>query len=280
MDLLAVVLTVGGALVMMVGAIWLLVVAFHESVFWGLACLLCSPIGPLLFLLTHRQGAVQPFLTYLFGALVMIGGVSSSEELRKRLPDTWDARAPVSQTFEKSESEPAPVQPDPGARDAQPPGAAPRMYRWTDASGVVHYTDDFRNIPERYREHAQTTLGDDIMVLESPSGRRSTPAPHGQARAQAPREGSVRLLLFRADWCPACRKLDSSGTIQKFAAQHPDVPVVRVDVDREVAQAQRYRIASIPAVVLVDSSGNELARPGVPSSLANLESALARARKR
>ena len=152
------------------------------------------------------------------------------------------------------------------------------MYRWTEASGDVSYTDDFGTIPERYRASAQTTLGDDITVLES----RPVPgavAARGRSPAQAGADGSVRLLLFRADWCPACRHLDRSGVINQFAARHDDVPVVRVDIDREDAQARRYGINSIPTVVLVDSNGDELARPAA-RSLESLERAIERIRKR
>jgi hypothetical protein len=55
---------------------------------------------------------------------------------------------------------------------------------------------------------------------------------------------------------------------------------VDVDVDREGERARRYGVSGIPAAVLVDSSGQELARPRHPGSMQELERALAAATSR
>ena len=55
------------------GSIWLLVIAFQESIGWGLACLLI-PCVSLIFLVTHLDQALKPFLVNLGGwVLVFIG---------------------------------------------------------------------------------------------------------------------------------------------------------------------------------------------------------------
>jgi thiol-disulfide isomerase/thioredoxin len=257
MSWLLLVLLVGGAVATLVASVWFLFVAFRESILWGLACLVCSPIGPFLFLLTHGRVALRPFGLYLLGVLAMAGGAARDQEVKERLASAWSERA-------RAVNKLAPAPPT-------------RMYRWTDASGDVSYTDDFSTIPERYRASAQTTLGGDIAIESRPVP--GSAAARGRSQAQAGEDGSVRLLLFRADWCPACRQLDRNGVIDRFAARHDDVPVVRVDVDREEAQARRYGINSIPTVVLVDSNGDELARPAA-GSLESLERAIARIRTR
>jgi ABC-type Fe3+-siderophore transport system permease subunit len=55
----------GGA-VAVVGFIWVLGVAFSESVVWGVACMLI-PIAPFLLLLSRPREAWKPSTLYLVG---------------------------------------------------------------------------------------------------------------------------------------------------------------------------------------------------------------------
>jgi hypothetical protein len=73
MNILGLVLIVVGAIMSLVGGIWFLVVAFQESVLWGLACLL-FPIVSLIFLISHSDRALNPFLTSLGGTLLIYIG--------------------------------------------------------------------------------------------------------------------------------------------------------------------------------------------------------------
>lgn len=59
-----------GVVLSLLGMIWFLVVTFRESVFWGLGCLLFSPLA-LLFLLVHWEDASGPFFTSLTGTLLI-----------------------------------------------------------------------------------------------------------------------------------------------------------------------------------------------------------------
>jgi len=62
-----------GILIAIVGGIWLLVVAFRESLLWGLACLVV-PIVMLLFVATHWSESKTPFLVQVAGwALFLVG---------------------------------------------------------------------------------------------------------------------------------------------------------------------------------------------------------------
>ncbi|GEL19055.1 thioredoxin family protein [Pseudonocardia asaccharolytica] len=57
------------------------------------------------------------------------------------------------------------------------------------------------------------------------------------------------LVRFGAEWCGPCRTL--GPTLDAIAAEHPGrLRVVSVDVDTSPALARRYRIWSIPAMLL------------------------------
>jgi thiol:disulfide interchange protein len=68
-----------GLLVALVGAIWLIVLAFKESILWGLGSLLI-PFVSLIFAITHWDRAKTPFLIQVGGVVllvlsVMMGGL-------------------------------------------------------------------------------------------------------------------------------------------------------------------------------------------------------------
>ena len=72
--MLGTLLMVVGYGIAIVGGIWLLVVAFRESLGWGL-CSLLLPIVSLVFAITHWDDAKKPFLTNLVGVAVVIVGI-------------------------------------------------------------------------------------------------------------------------------------------------------------------------------------------------------------
>lgn len=61
-------------------------------------------------------------------------------------------------------------------------------------------------------------------------------------------KGTV-LVDFWASWCGPCRML--SPVLESFAAAHPDVPVVKVNVDENMALAAAFQVESIPTVLVV-----------------------------
>jgi hypothetical protein len=72
-------LTVIGAIIALVGAIWFLIVAFSENVLWGLGCL-CVPLVSLVFLVMHLEKAGKPFLIQVGGiVLYFLGSVVSGQ---------------------------------------------------------------------------------------------------------------------------------------------------------------------------------------------------------
>ncbi|MHB1037677.1 MAG: trypsin-like peptidase domain-containing protein [Pirellulales bacterium] len=84
--------------------------------------------------------------------------------------------------------------------------------------------------------------------------------------------GKTELLDFRADWCGPCRQMDP--VVERLSAQ--GYPVRRVDVDRNRALAERYRIGNIPCfVLLVD--GREVDRSVGINSAGQLQQMFRRA---
>jgi len=74
METLGTILTVIGYIVMAAGGIWILVLAFQDSVMWGLGCLRI-PIVQLIFAFTHWEDSKIPFLIQVGGAVIYFGGV-------------------------------------------------------------------------------------------------------------------------------------------------------------------------------------------------------------
>jgi hypothetical protein len=64
-------LLIVGMIVALVGGIWLLVVAFKESVWWGLGSLLL-PFVSLIFVIMHWQVSKKPFLISLAGTVLLL----------------------------------------------------------------------------------------------------------------------------------------------------------------------------------------------------------------
>ena len=60
-----------GFLISIVAGIWLLVVAFKTSIWWGLGSLLL-PFISLIFVFVHWQAAKSPFLWSLLGVALMV----------------------------------------------------------------------------------------------------------------------------------------------------------------------------------------------------------------
>lgn len=58
----------------------------------------------------------------------------------------------------------------------------------------------------------------------------------------------VVFVDFYADWCGPCKMLAPS--VDKLAKEHPEVKVVKVNVDNEGMLAQTYQVQSIPTLLV------------------------------
>jgi len=56
------------------------------------------------------------------------------------------------------------------------------------------------------------------------------------------------LADFWATWCGPCRML--APVLEEVAAQRPDIPVCKVDVDENRDLALEYNISSIPTLIV------------------------------
>jgi thiol:disulfide interchange protein len=106
------------------------------------------------------------------------------------------------------------------------------------------------------------------------SPARAEPAPAGEtmkwrtdldaALADAGRQHKLVLLRFTAEWCAPCRVMDAKAWPDKAvqAVLADQYLAVKSDVDAEAGRAlgQKYGIQGIPALILLDPEGNELAR--------------------
>jgi len=52
---------------------------------------------------------------------------------------------------------------------------------------------------------------------------------------------------FYANWCGPCKMLAPS--IEKLADEHPEVKVVKIDVDQEPSLAMQFQVQSIPTLI-------------------------------
>lgn len=60
-------------------------------------------------------------------------------------------------------------------------------------------------------------------------------------------KGTV-LVDFYADWCGPCKML--SPIVEEFAGEHPDIKVYKVNVDEENKLAVKFRVMSIPTLIV------------------------------
>ena len=64
-----------GIIIFVIGGILFLIESFKESIFWGIACLLITPVV-IVFTLMHWDVAKKPFLIQLAGLGVMLIGAA------------------------------------------------------------------------------------------------------------------------------------------------------------------------------------------------------------
>lgn len=56
------------------------------------------------------------------------------------------------------------------------------------------------------------------------------------------------LIEFGAVWCQPCRAFEPH--FKRFAAKHPEIICVKVDVDVDPAVVSEYKLQSVPQVML------------------------------
>ncbi|MDD6572135.1 MAG: thioredoxin [Thermoflexaceae bacterium] len=56
------------------------------------------------------------------------------------------------------------------------------------------------------------------------------------------------LVDFYADWCGPCKML--APAVEDIAESHPDIRVYKVNVDEENALAVKFKVMSIPTLIV------------------------------
>ncbi len=60
-------------------------------------------------------------------------------------------------------------------------------------------------------------------------------------------QNEVVFVDFFATWCGPCKML--APIIEQLADKHPEVKVVKIDVDQEPPLAMQYQVQSIPTLI-------------------------------
>jgi len=67
----------------------------------------------------------------------------------------------------------------------------------------------------------------------------------------------MKVLKFYADWCGPCKALTR---IIEIAGEKVTIPVENVNIDENIFLAQEFKVRSVPTMVLVDDTENEIKR--------------------
>jgi thioredoxin 1 len=67
----------------------------------------------------------------------------------------------------------------------------------------------------------------------------------------------MKLLKFYADWCGPCKAL---SMVIESAKDRIDIPIEEINIETDMDAAVKYGIRSVPVMVLIDESGNEIKR--------------------
>ena len=73
------------------------------------------------------------------------------------------------------------------------------------------------------------------------------------------RNGTV-LIDFYAAWCGPCKAM--TPALEAFAAENPDITVVKVDVDEAHSSALGFKIRSVPTLTVIRGGAIVAQRPG------------------
>lgn len=83
-----------------------------------------------------------------------------------------------------------------------------------------------------------------------------------QAMEEAKKSNKTIFIDFYADWCSYCGEMDEETYTdpQVVGKLTQNYVLLKVDVDENPSLSSKYKAYSLPTIVIVDSSGNEIKR--------------------
>ncbi|RPJ36271.1 MAG: DUF4124 domain-containing protein [Deltaproteobacteria bacterium] len=119
------------------------------------------------------------------------------------------------------------------------PSASSQIYKWTDESGNVRFSDS-------------PPAGVKVQKVQGDSGgskNEATPAaPGGPPKAEKRESRKVKVIMYMTDWCPYCRKA-------REYLQSLDVDLVEYNVEKNREKAAEFKAKGGSGVPLIDVEG-------------------------
>jgi thioredoxin 1 len=104
--------------------------------------------------------------------------------------------------------------------------------------------------------HTETTKKGEITAMKTlHSAPRIEHVNEASFNEKVLQSESPVLVDFYADWCGPCKAL--APVLEEFARENPEAKIVKVNVDENYELASRYRIESIPSLLVFQN--NEVA---------------------
>ncbi|MDH4226417.1 MAG: thioredoxin family protein [Deltaproteobacteria bacterium] len=154
--------------------------------------------------------------------------------------------------------------------------ALAEIYKWTDDKGEVYYSMDKESIPPKYLPKAEVVKGGTVNIIETPKTPASTTtnttsatttnnrldstwrngrSGHDDAVDSRPSHKKPVLVYFYTDWCPYCKKLESSVLSSPDVVNAlKDVKKVRINPEKgkdEYTLATKYGVTYYPSLFII-----------------------------
>lgn len=97
-------------------------------------------------------------------------------------------------------------------------------------------------------DQSSPTQGNGSMATTPTKSGQIAHADDSNFRKQVLEADAPVLVDFYADWCGPCRML--SPVLEELAREHPEVRIVKINVDNSPNAAAEYNIEAIPALRL------------------------------
>lgn len=102
---------------------------------------------------------------------------------------------------------------------------------------------------------------DELSVAKTTSAPKSSTriawrTSFAAAQAEAKRTNKPLLVDFTAAWCTNCKALDArTYTDANVIRESKKFVAVKVDTDKDIATAKKYRVSSLPVVAVLKADG-------------------------